>query len=357
VRVHVLHHASCFDGAASSAIFAAFFRARIDPRADVHFIAKHHCQGDPFVDADFAADVAAVVDFRYTARPGLAWFFDHHVSAFQLPGEREHFERHRTAQMYYDPAARSCAGYIARCVAADHGFDPAPHAELLDWAERIDSASFDAPAVPVELREPAMRVMTFIEHNRQPAATVAIIEDLLRHPLALLAEADYVRGTLAPVLEQHREDVELLRRRCVVERDVVHYDLLDQAGRTYNKFLAYYHHPACHYVVGLQVGPGGGLKLLAGYNPWLPKRERRHNIAALCERFGGGGHPYVGGIAFPAHDVAYARAVQRYVVDVLCGRADADAVPVARPGRTAPRSPALLVTPTSEASQEVDPRL
>ncbi|MCA9684370.1 MAG: phosphoesterase, partial [Myxococcales bacterium] len=114
MRVHVLHHGRCFDGAASAALFAAFMRARHglgtnDPGLDLRYVPKHHRHGDPFEDADFAgADEAAVVDFRYTQRPGLTWYFDHHRSAFQLDGDRSHFEADRSGRKFHDPAAPSC---------------------------------------------------------------------------------------------------------------------------------------------------------------------------------------------------------------------------------------------------------
>jgi hypothetical protein len=319
MRVHVLHHAACFDGAASSAIFGAFHRRCISADAELRYVPKQHLPGDPFTAADFAADEVAVLDFRYTRAEALVWYFDHHVSAFQLPGEREHFEADRSGRKFHDAQAPSCAGLIARVAGQRFGFDPAPHAELLRWAELVDSAAFASPRVPVELEEPALRVMTVIEHNTDAELAAALIEDLARVPFARLVEADHVARALRPTLARHREDIELLRRRCVLAGDVVHYALLEQPPRAYNKFIAYYHHPGARYVVGLSTGPDGRIKLTAGYNPWLPRSRREHDLAALCERFAGGGHPYVGGASFAADEVDAALAAQRWIVAVLRG--------------------------------------
>ncbi len=39
-------------------------------------------------------------------------------------------------------------------------------------------------------------------------------------------------------------------------------------------------------------------KVSVGSNPW-PKVPRTHDIAALCARHGGGGHPVVGAVTLP----------------------------------------------------------
>ncbi len=298
MRVHVLHHAACFDGAASSAIFTAFYRACVNADATFVYLPKAHQAGDPFVDADFDADDSAIVDFRYSTHPRLGWFFDHHVSAFQLDGQRAHFDADVSGRRFHDATAPSCTGYIAKVGRERFGWDPAAHSELLHWAELIDTASFPTPSMPVELHEPALQLMTFVEQNRDATLAGRFIGDLLRTDLATLATEDYVRGVVDPALATHREDIELMRDRLQVERGVATYDFGDQPPRSYNKFIAYYLQPQIRYLVGITRGPDGGHKLSVGYNPWLPAEDRDHDIAALCETHGGGGHPYVGGASF-----------------------------------------------------------
>jgi hypothetical protein len=318
MRVHVLHHGHCFDGIASAALFCAFLRQR-EPAARFVLVPKLHALGDPFEPADFAADVVACVDFRYSADPRLHWWFDHHRSAFQLPGQREHFEADRSGRKFYDPSAPSCTGFVARVTAERFGFDPSPHAELVRWAELVDTAAFTDPAMPVLLREPALQLMTFAEHNGDRAHLARFVDDLLQHPLVEIAASDYVQQALAPVLARHQADIELLRERCRLRGGVVEYDLLDQPPRIYNKFIAYFHHPHARYVVGTSMGPDGKPKLTAGYNPWLPPHAREHGLADLCERFGGGGHPFVGGVSFGAAQEQPARAAQAFIAAVLRG--------------------------------------
>jgi hypothetical protein len=319
MRVHVLHHATCFDGAASSAIFSAFYRARVTQSALFTYVPKQHRPGNPYAHGDFAADDVAVLDFRYTTEAALGWFFDHHKSAFQLAGEHDHFLRDVSGKKFHDANAPSCTGYIASIVRQHFGFDASPHEELLRWAEIIDTAAFPDPNMAVELVEPALRLMTFVEQNRDRDLVQQIIDDLKTTPLAKLAGASYVTAVVEPALERHSEDIALLRRRCRIVGGVAEYDLVDQPPRSYNKFIAYYLHPKIRYLVGVSTGPDGRIKLSAGYNPWLPANGREHDLAVLCERVGGGGHPYVGGASFDAEDVVPAKAAQVAISAILRG--------------------------------------
>jgi len=322
MAVHVLHHGWCFDGAASSALFAAFWRQRFGCGQRLRYIPKDHRPGDPYDPEDFAgADPAVGLDFRYSQHPAMTWYFDHHASAFQLPGDRAHFEADRSGQKFHDGAAASCAGYIVRVVRARFGCDLSAHAELIAWAERIDAASFPSPEMPVLLAEPALQLASFVESNHDMAQVATFIDDLRTRPLAEHAAADYVQNIVRPRRAQNQDDLALIARRAVVRDGVLAFDVLDQPARAYNKFIPYYHHPRVRYVVGLIRGSDRRIRLTAGYNPWLPRDAREHSMAELLEPYGGGGHPYVGGCSFDADQEERALAVQRSLVDVLRGAA------------------------------------
>lgn len=327
--VHVLHHGWCFDGAASAALFAAFWRqtrgdANLSSRPfgpDLRFIPKDHRPGDPYDPGDFAgADPAVGLDFRYSQHPAMQWYFDHHASAFQQPGDREHFEADRTGQKFHDPAAPSCAGFLARTVRDRFACDLSAHAELIAWAERIDAADFPDPAMPVLLAEPALQLVTFVESNRDPDLYGPFIADLLTRTLADHAAADYVQAIVGPRRAQNQADIALVRDRSVVHPGgILTYDLLDQVPRAFNKFIPYFHHPRVRYVIALTRGPDRRIRLTAGYNPWLPRDEREHSMAALLEPHGGGGHPYVGGCSFAPDAEDHAATVVRGLLRALGG--------------------------------------
>lgn len=298
-------------------------RARHGSDIELIYIPKHHRQGDPFDDIDFAgADELAVLDFRYTQRPGLTWYFDHHRSAFQLPGDRDHFEARVTegiqgpGQHFHDPTAPSCTSYFAKVAAAQFGFDASAYAELIHWAEIIDTASFPTPESAVLYQQPAMQLAAWIQAAEQPQAIARFIEALLDTPLARLAEEPWVRELVEPRLTAHRADIELIRRLGRHEHGVFVYDLLAEGPRILSHFIPYYLVPDCTYSVGIYAHPDGDLRLSVGFNPWQHAR-RTHDLAELCERHGGGGHPYVAGASFVHEQIDQLRAAAQDIVASL----------------------------------------
>jgi hypothetical protein len=319
MSVHVLHHGRCFDGAGSAAVFAAFYRKVIDPRAKLTYIAKRHRVGDPFEPEDFACDVAACLDFRYSQDPRLRWYFDHHRSAFQLPGDREHFDADASGLKFHDAGAPSCTGYIAKVCHERFGFDASAHAELIRWADIIDTAAFPDPHTAVAMDTPAMRLAAFIQSAEGPETICAFIEDLQRIPFAQLAHAKYICDVVEPRIARHHDDVAVIARESAIESGVLHYDILEHGQRVFSHFIPYHAHPEIRYVVGIYRHNDGDVRLTVGYNPWLAADQREHDLARLCEAYGGGGHPFVAGCSFPDADADYARRVQREMVARLCG--------------------------------------
>jgi hypothetical protein len=316
VRLRVLYHGNCFDGCSSAGVFTRFYRERIAKGpVEVTFRPLEHKGDAQAFPADcFDGDENACVDFRYSQDPRLTWWFDHHASAFQLAGDEAHFRADATGRKFYDPTAKSCTKFIATTVAAQFGFDPGPLAELIDWAEMIDGALFPDAKMAVELKEPALRLMTWIENNRDPALADRFIEDLISRPLAEIADEAYVKEALGPLLAQHQQNIEMIRGAAKVEGGVVHFDLSGQNVGVFNKFITYYLFPEARYSVGLTAA--GRAKISVGSNPWA-KTPRTHRINEICERYGGGGHPVVGAVSMPRAEIERAREVAKEIVAEL----------------------------------------
>ena len=108
MRMHVLFHDNCFDGAASAAVFTAFYRAKVSSAVQVEYQGLSHKAGGAAIDASvFTGDENAIVDFRYSQSPKLTWWFDHHVSAFQQPGDLEHFQSDASGKKFHDGKRKS----------------------------------------------------------------------------------------------------------------------------------------------------------------------------------------------------------------------------------------------------------
>jgi nanoRNase/pAp phosphatase (c-di-AMP/oligoRNAs hydrolase) len=84
----------------------------------------------------------------------------------------------------------------------------------------------------------------------------------------------------------------------------------------YNKFVPYYLHPEATYTVSVSEQPFR-TKVSVGSSPWAA--EVKHNLASICERYGGGGHSRVGAISFPVGEIERARQAAREIVAELQG--------------------------------------
>jgi hypothetical protein len=315
MRVRVLHHDHCFDGAASAAFFSRFIEARFHPDAEFAFTGLAHKATELFEPDMFDGDENAIVDFKYSASPRITWWFDHHQSAFLTPEDASHFEQDTSNTKFYDPDYRSCTKFIAEVTKQRFGFNPDPVAELVEWADIIDGALYSDPQTAVEMKEPAMKLTMVIESNQDEGFIPKLIEMLAYKPLAEIIASPEIAARIPGLMERHRKSIEILRGRTECKDGTVFFDVTDHELEGYNKFIPYYLNPSCIYSVGLSKS-SFRTKVSVGSNPWAPI-EPTVNLAKICERYGGGGHARVGAISFPPGKVEEARRAADEIVTEL----------------------------------------
>ena len=315
MKLRVLYHGHCFDGVASAATFTRFYQERVHPGSEVQYGGLLHRPGNLFDEAMFDGDENAIVDFKYSPSEKLTWWFDHHQSAFLTLSDEAHFRADRSGQKFLDASRKSCTEFIADVAQTEFGFDAGPLRDLVHWAHVIDGALYDSAAQCVELKEPALQLMQVIEGEPDERFIERIISDLTRKSLGEVATSAEVGARFQPILELHRETLEAIRRKAIYEKGVVQFDLVDEGYEGFNKFIPYYLFPDATYTVALTRAPQR-TKISVGSNPWAP-RPRRHNIATICERYGGGGHAVVGAISFAPDGVDKGRAALREIVEEL----------------------------------------
>jgi hypothetical protein len=315
MNLRLLYHGHCFDGVASAAVFTRFYRARFSPDARVGYTPLLHQPGSLFDEAMFDGEENAIVDFKYSPSPRLTWWFDHHQSAFLTPEDEAHFRADRGGRKFWDPESKSCTEFIARVARDEFGFSDSSLDTLIHWAHVIDGAFYDSAAQPVELKEPALQLMQVIENVPEEDFIEGVIRALTRQTLEEVATGEEVQARFRPLLARHLETVEAVRRKISYARGVVTFDLVDEGMEAFNKFIPYYIHPETTYSVAVTRGPHR-TKISVGSNPFSP-RPRRHNIATICERYGGGGHAVVGAVSLKPDEVERARHIAREVVAEL----------------------------------------
>ena len=315
MNVKVFYHDRCFDGASSAALFSRFYAERI--RNDVEFVYSGllHRAGSLFNEADFDGDENAIVDFKYSSSPKITWWFDHHQSAFLSPEDAEHFEQDQSSRKFYDPDFKSCTSFISTIAEQRFGFNPAPVAELVHWADVIDGALYSDAKTAVEMKEPAMQLTMVIESTQDHEFIPRLIPLLATQPLGEVARNSLVAPLLPPLLERHRKSINVLKERIESRDHTLFFDITDHDLEGYNKFVPYYLHPESIYSVGLSKS-SFRVKVSVGSNPWAPSPPTV-NLAKVCERYGGGGHARVGAISFDVTQHAAASKAAREIVDEL----------------------------------------
>jgi len=322
----VFFHDKCFDGVSSAAVFSRFYRERVRADADYVFSGLVHRAGALFNEAEFDGEENAIVDFKYSASPRITWWFDHHESAFLTPSDAEHFRREeehqrqeqakgQLPQKFYDPSFRSCTELIASVTERIYGFNRAPLADLIHWADIIDGALYPDAKTAVEMGEPAMKLTMVIEATQDPTFVPRLIPLLATRSLNEIIKEPFIAELIPPLMERHQCSVDLLRQRAECRSGTIFFDITDQRMEGYNKFIPYYLHPRCVYSVGLSKS-SFRVKVSVGSNPWA-RSENMVNLAKICERYGGGGHARVGAISFDVSQAEAAREAANEIVSEL----------------------------------------
>jgi len=317
VRVKVFYHDKCFDGASSAALFSRFYKERVRGDAEFIFSGLVHRAGALFDENEFDGDENAIVDFKYSASPKINWWFDHHLSAFLSPADAEHFKRDTSGKKFFDPDYKSCTKFLADTTQRVFGFDPAPVEELIRWADIIDGAQYADAKTAVEMAEPAMKLTMVVEANQDPDFPSKFIPLLATMPLGEIIQQPFIAKVLPPLMERHRQSLDIIAKHAECEDGTVFFDVTEYELEGYNKFIPYYLHPESTYSIGLSKA-SFRTKVSVGSNPWTDTREEDMvNLAAICERYGGGGHARVGAISFPTDRFDDARKAAREIVAEL----------------------------------------
>ena len=315
MRVRILYHDHCFDGAAAAAFFSRFLEAKFHPGAEFAFTGLAHKASQLFEPGLFDGDVNAIVDFKYSTDPHLTWWFDHHQSAFLSPEDAAHFRHDTSGKKMYDPNFRSCTMYIATVVRERFGFEASDLDDLVRWADIIDGAQYTNAEEAVELREPATRLTLVIEGSKGPDTVQYIIQQMRHQPLAAIAADPRVQAVYQPLYERHLKSIDIIRQQARCEDGVIYFDLVGYDLEGHNKFIPYYLFPDSVYTVSVSTS-SFRTKVAVGSNPWV-KQPLKHNLATICERYGGGGHPKVGAISFEIGAIEPARAAAREIAEEL----------------------------------------
>ena len=305
MKVRVLYHDHCFDGAASAAFVTRFLQNKFYSGAEFEYTGLAHRADQLFEDSLFDGDYNVIVDFKYAPTPKLTWYFDHHQSAFLSAEDAEHFRQDTSGRKLLDPSYRSCTKFISTVVKDQYGFTAPDLEELVTWADIVDGALYESAQVAVEMDAPAMKLTLVIEGSKGPRMVQQILRAMQHQPLAQIIAQPDIQAEYERLHQNHVRTIDIIREAGSCDRGVIYFDLVQYGIEGYNKFIPYYLFPDSAYTVSVSTS-SFRTKVSVGSNPWV-REPLRHNLATICERYGGGGHPKVGAISFPTGAVEEAR--------------------------------------------------
>jgi hypothetical protein len=314
-KVVVATHGHCFDGMASAALFVHLLRAIRGPGApEPRFKSCGYGPGMSMIPEEWLdGDENAILDFRYTPSARLGFYFDHHVTAFGSPEERDLALARALPpgapgegpHVFYEPTYSSCTKLIADVSRDAWGVDVSGLEELVRWADLIDSARFSSAEAAVDRTEPVLQLASVIEHHGDTAFLGTVVPELLEKGLDGLARSPGIQEAWRPLAAAHDAfKLRVARRARTIGRAVL-VDLTDAPLDVGAKFVTYALYPQAVYSVML-TRARQHYKLSIGYNPWCGA-PREHDVASICKRYGGGGHPAVGAASFPLSALERAR--------------------------------------------------
>jgi hypothetical protein len=310
MRALIATHGHCFDGFASAAVFSRMLTELHGPELTAEFAACGYSPGQLLASNSlFTGDVNALLDYRYTPSQNLTWYFDHHRTAFGSAADHEDFLSKVTTQRYYfDASYGSCTKLIydtAQRLGYLGGADAAL-AELVSWADIIDTARFSSAHAATDRSDPVLQLASVIELHGDDVFLNKWLPLLHERSVRALSEDAEIQSLYAIIASRTERFTALVSAKARRIGRVVLVDLTEKPVDLVGKFVTYALYPDCVYSV-LVARQKRGFKLSVGYNPWCGFSNEL-DISAICARYGGGGHRVVGGISLDQHGLACALA-------------------------------------------------
>lgn len=283
-------HFPCFDGVVSAVLASSFLEKvhgwAVDALEPVSYDIK-----DQWLDRVLPAP-SAVVDFLY--HPQAEFWADHHSTSFLTTEAKADFERRRSSWLLYDGKRGSCASLLWSHV-REHLPRKSNFEEMVRWAEKIDSASYDSVEEAIASRHPALVLTRSLAVEPDQAYLEFLVFGLRQHSLEEIAESNEVRRRFDEAESDSALGLKYIAKNIHLVGGVALFDV-ENNGAFLNRYAPYYFYPKALYSIGI-VRFENSTKITAMRNPWL--NFESVNLGDFMKGFGGGGHQRVGSVIVP----------------------------------------------------------
>ncbi len=241
---------------------------------------------------------SAVVDFLY--HPNAEFWADHHQTSMLTRAAEEDFQRRRgVACLLFDARARSCASLLFRHLRRSLA-DKAHFKEMVEWAEKIDSAAYSSVQEAILGDAAALQINRTLamEDESGPEYAQFLLRQLRNHDLRYVASLDEVKRREGRVRRSILSGLQSVKAKLRVEPgDVAVFDARRKDDQVISRYAPYYFEPNARYSIAVIRSPES-IRITAMRNPW--RSFRSIPLGRAFARFGGGGHQRVGAVQLPA---------------------------------------------------------
>ena len=295
-------HSPCFDGIVSGVLAWDFLETQQNWSIE-EFHAVNYQSKSEWLSTKLGPN-AAVLDFLY--HPDARFWADHHSTTFLTDGAKRDFENRRSRWLMYDKRSGSCALLLWKHFLTSFGYRNQRYQNLVEWADRIDSARYVSVEQAIFGMEPALQINLSLAGEDGSEYCINLLELLKYKTLEYVAALPEVRERSGHAESLIREGMRRFVKDSRLEPDGIVVYVVDSTNVIISRYAPYYVFPNARYSVGLVVSPDGA-SIRAMRNPWLEFPSLP--LGEIFSRFGGGGHQRVGALIFPSERVTEARPI------------------------------------------------
>lgn len=291
-------HFPCFDGIVSGVLAWDFLENRKDwlirEVQPINYDVK-----DKWLETTFSRR-SAVVDFLY--HPQASFWADHHLTTFVTETAERDFEKRKArVPLFYDDNSGSSARLLWRHVGPSLS-DPPRYQEMVEWAEKIDSASYSSVYEAIMGDAHALRInfsLMFRETDTKAYCNY-LVTQLRAYTLREVAESPQVMLRFEHVKNLVERGLDHLRNRIAMVGSIVAFDVEASKDAVISRYAPYFFYPEADYSLGI-TRYAQTARITAMRNPW--RNFESVPLGTIFSRYGGGGHQRVASIVLSGERV------------------------------------------------------
>jgi len=309
-------HFPCFDGLVSAVLSSEYLRRKRGWNLGA-LVPVGYAERDTWASRRLQKP-AAVVDYLYHA--DADFWADHHQTTFLTPESKVHFKNRKSAQLFYDPSALSCASVIWRNTY--HSIRNPRFRDMVKWADRIDGAKYQSIEEAVLGGAPALRISFSLLRDPSPEYCRYLFESLRSKSLDEVADSREVVQRYTSVRREIESGQRKFKRSARLERDgIVVFNVDDSKSGVVSRYAPYFEYPDALYSVGI-LNSEKGAKITAMRNPW--RHFKSVPLGQIFRSYGGGGHQRVASVLVNSREAEH--TLQSILADLRRARSSKVAI-------------------------------